>query len=68
MVQKVKITRLDVSTGKSQKIVDYIAEEKPFYLNIKLLAWIAIPPLTMILSSLSVSSVEPLIDIFIIIA
>ena len=42
MVQQIKITRLELSTGKSQKIVDYIAEEKPFYLLINTTFWATI--------------------------
>ena len=42
MVQQVKITRFDMSTGKSQKIADYIAEEKPFYLLINTTFWATI--------------------------
>jgi FdhD protein len=42
VVQQVKITRLDMSTGKSQKIDDYIAEEKPFYLLINTTFWATI--------------------------
>jgi FdhD protein len=42
VVKQVKITRLDMSTGKSQKISDYIAEEKPFYLLINTTFWATI--------------------------
>jgi len=42
MIQQVNITRLDMSTGKSQKIVDYIAEEKPFYLLVNTTFWATI--------------------------
>ncbi len=42
MVQQVTIIRLDMSTGKSKKIADYIAEEKPFYLLINTTFWATI--------------------------
>lgn len=42
MVKQVNIIRFDMSTGKSQKIVDYIAEEKPFYLLINTTFWATI--------------------------
>ena len=42
MVEQVTITRLDMSTGKSQKIVDFVAEEKPFYLSINTTFWATI--------------------------
>ncbi|PVX23567.1 MAG: formate dehydrogenase family accessory protein FdhD [Candidatus Bathyarchaeum sp.] len=42
MVQQVDIIRFDISTGKSQKIADYIAEEKPFYLLINTTFWATI--------------------------
>jgi len=42
MVQQVNIIRLDISTGKSQKIADYVAEEKPFYLLINTTFWATI--------------------------
>ena len=42
MVKQVNITRLDMSTGKSQKTADYIAEEKPFYLVINKTFWATI--------------------------
>jgi formate dehydrogenase accessory protein FdhD len=42
MVQQINIIRFDISTGKSQKIADYIAEEKPFYLLINTTFWATI--------------------------
>ena len=42
MVQQVNIVKLDLSTGKSQEIADYIAEEKPFYLFINKTFWATI--------------------------
>jgi FdhD protein len=42
MVKQVNIIRLDLSTGKSQKMVDYVAEEKPFYLLINSTFWATI--------------------------
>jgi FdhD protein len=42
MVQQVNIIRFDMSTGTSQKIVDYVAEEKPFYLLINTTFWATI--------------------------
>ena len=41
-MQQVNITRFDMSTGKSQKIVDYVAEEKPFYLLVNATFWATI--------------------------
>lgn len=42
MVEQVNIIRLDLSTGKFQKMVDYVAEEKPFYLLINSTFWATI--------------------------
>ena len=42
MVQQIKITRFDRSTGKFQNIMDYVAEEKPFYLLINTTFWATI--------------------------
>jgi FdhD protein len=42
MVEQVNIIRLDLSTGKSQTMVDYVAEEKPFYLLINSTFWATI--------------------------
>jgi FdhD protein len=42
MVIQVNIVKLELSTGKSQEIVDYIAEEKPFYLFINTTFWATI--------------------------
>lgn len=42
MVEQVNIIRLDLSTGESQKMVDYVAEEKPFYLLINSTFWATI--------------------------
>jgi FdhD protein len=42
MVQQVNIVKFDLSTGKSQKIADYIAEEKPFYLFVNTRFWATI--------------------------
>jgi FdhD protein len=42
MVQQVNIVRLDLSTGKSQEIADYVAEEKPFYLFVNKTFWATI--------------------------
>jgi len=42
VVKQVNIIRLDMSTGKSQKIADYVAEEKPFYLLINTTFWATI--------------------------
>ncbi|MCW4054238.1 MAG: formate dehydrogenase accessory sulfurtransferase FdhD [Candidatus Bathyarchaeota archaeon] len=42
MVQQVNIVKLDLSTGKSQQIIDYIAEEKPLYLFINKTFWATI--------------------------
>jgi len=42
MVQQVNIVKFDLSTGKSQEIADYIAEEKPFYLFVNTNFWATI--------------------------
>ena len=42
MVLQVNIIKLDLSTGKSQEIVDYVAEEKPFYLFVNKTFWATI--------------------------
>ena len=42
MVQQVNIVKFDLSTGKSQEIADYIAEEKPFYLFVNTPFWATI--------------------------
>ena len=42
MVQQVNIVKLDLSTGKSQELTDYIAEETPFYLFINKTFWATI--------------------------
>jgi FdhD protein len=42
MVRQVNIIKLDLSTGKSQEITDYVAEEKPFYLFINKTFWATI--------------------------
>jgi FdhD protein len=42
MVLQVNIVKLDLSTGKSQKVADYIAEEKPFYLFVNTTFWATI--------------------------
>jgi FdhD protein len=42
MVQQVNIVKFDLSTGKSQEIADYIAEEKPFYLFVNTSFWATI--------------------------
>jgi FdhD protein len=42
MVRQVDIIKLDLSTGKSQKIADYIAEETPFYLFVNTTFWATI--------------------------
>ncbi len=39
MVRQVDITKLDLSTGKSQKVVDYVAEEVPLYIFINKTFW-----------------------------
>jgi formate dehydrogenase accessory protein FdhD len=42
MVRQVNIIKLDLSTGKSQKVADYIAEETPFYLFVNTTFWATI--------------------------
>ena len=42
MVRQVNIIKLDLSTGKSQEISDYVAEEKPFYLFVNKTFWATI--------------------------
>lgn len=42
MVQQVNIVKLNLSTGKSQEVADYIAEEKPFYLFVNKTFWATI--------------------------
>jgi formate dehydrogenase accessory protein FdhD len=39
---QVSITKLDLSTGKAQKIIDYVAEEKPLYLFVNTTFWATI--------------------------
>ena len=42
MVQQVNIVKFNLSTGKSQEIADYIAEEQPFYLFVNTNFWATI--------------------------
>jgi FdhD protein len=42
MVRQVNIIKLDLSTGKSQEVADYVAEEKPFYLFVNKTFWATI--------------------------
>ena len=42
MVRQVNIIKLDLSTGKSQEIADYVAEESPFYLFVNKTLWATI--------------------------
>jgi len=42
MVRQVNIIKLDLSTGKSQKVADYIAEETPFHLFVNRTFWATI--------------------------
>jgi formate dehydrogenase accessory protein FdhD len=42
MVRQVSIVKLDLSTGKSQTVDDYIAEETPFYLFVNRTFWATI--------------------------
>jgi FdhD protein len=42
LVLQVNIVKLDLSTGKSQEIADYVAEEKPFYLFVNKTFWATI--------------------------
>jgi FdhD protein len=41
-LRQVNIIKLDLSTGKSQTLTDYIAEEKPFYLFVNTTFWATI--------------------------
>ena len=42
LVLQVNIVKLDLSTGKSQDITDFVAEEKPFYLFVNTTFWATI--------------------------
>jgi FdhD protein len=42
MVLQVNIIKLDLSTGTSQEITDYVAEEKPLYLFVNKIFWATI--------------------------
>ena len=42
MVRQVNIIKLDLSTGKSQEMADYVAEENPFYLFVNKTLWTTI--------------------------
>jgi FdhD protein len=42
VVRQVDITKLDLSTGKAQKIADYVAEEKPLHLFVNTTYWATI--------------------------
>lgn len=42
MVRQVDIIKLDLSTGKSQEMADYVAEENPFYLFVNKTLWATI--------------------------
>ncbi|MCW4031501.1 MAG: formate dehydrogenase accessory sulfurtransferase FdhD [Candidatus Bathyarchaeota archaeon] len=42
MVRQLEILKLDLSTGKSQRVIDYIAEEEPFYLFVNKTFWATI--------------------------
>ena len=42
MVRQVEITKLDLTTGKTQKIVDNVAEEKPLHLYVNTIYWATI--------------------------
>ena len=42
MVQQVNIVKLNLSTGMSREVADYIAEEKPFYLFVDKTFWATI--------------------------
>ncbi len=42
MVRQLEILKLDLSTGKSQRVIDNIAEEKPFYLFVNKTFWATI--------------------------
>lgn len=39
---QVNITKVDLATGKAQRIMDYVAEEKPLYLFVNTTFWAAI--------------------------
>jgi len=53
-VLQVTIVKLDLSTGKAQKIADYVAEEKPFYLFVNTTFWATIQCSPMNLRELAV--------------
>ncbi len=42
MVHQINIVKLDLSAGKSQETIDYVAEEKPFYLFVNKTFWATI--------------------------
>jgi len=42
MMSQVRIVKLDLSTGKSEELTDYVAEEKPFYLFVNTTFWATI--------------------------
>ena len=42
MVRQVEITKIDLSTGKNQQIMDYVAEEKPVQLFVNTSFWATI--------------------------
>ena len=42
MVRQVDITKIDLSTGKAQKILDYVAEEVPLHLFVNTTFWATI--------------------------
>ena len=42
MVRQVEITKIDLSTGKTQKIPDYVAEEIPLHLFVNTTFWATI--------------------------
>ena len=42
MVHQVDITKIDLSTGKAQKITDYVAEEVPLHLFVNATFWATI--------------------------
>ncbi len=42
MVRQVNVTKVDLSTGKTQKILDYVAEEKPLHLYVNAIYWATI--------------------------
>jgi len=41
-MSQVRIVKLDLSTGKSEELTDYVAEEKPFYLFVNTTFWATI--------------------------